>query len=600
MTTNPRKRLYQSNNSPTKKHVSRLPTKRCPYLGTIDRTRLDFDLSNMCSITLSKTNVYCCLICGVNFQGRRERTPAYIHSIETNHHLFLDLKKRTVYCLPDGYQVIDKSFDDIISNLHPTYTEKQLPVLNQNSITKMSIDKKEFIPGFVGLDCIDDTDWINVSLQLLSQSKPVRNWYLTNKNTEAIQSTLVRSFGQTLRKMWNKDNFKGIVSPFEFVHQVFNRGNTLWKPSVWSDPFIFLSWLLNTLKKDVLVFNKKKKTVTEPLSTAFVGKLKILIEKIDLHDDLNEKKEKQGNQQTGTQKIEVINSKGSGPRIITLKNSSEPKNLVDSKDQTMELEIENEKGKEQKKKINLKNIEKEMEKALNKKQNKNENENDNDNDNENENENEKEKEKKKKIIQIESNYDIEKNKNIKYVDQQFFFLSLDLPVKPLFKKSLEKNLIPQVPIYTLLNKYNGNDYQELPIKKERRKYFIVKHPKYLLVHIRRFVKHIWGIEKNNTLVNCPLKDLHLEDCIHPNSYYTNPQDNLNKNSKKKKKEIKYNLIANICHDGQEAGKGNFFIFLYNKTEDQWLKIQNLDVAVVKPQEVSVSESYIQLYELQNN
>ena len=33
----------------------------CPYLDTINRSRLDFDHEKVCSVSLSNTNVYACL-----------------------------------------------------------------------------------------------------------------------------------------------------------------------------------------------------------------------------------------------------------------------------------------------------------------------------------------------------------------------------------------------------------------------------------------------------------------------------------------------------------------------------------------------------------
>jgi hypothetical protein len=42
---------------------------QCPYLDTVNRHILDFDFEKICSVTLSTTNVYACLVCGVYFQG---------------------------------------------------------------------------------------------------------------------------------------------------------------------------------------------------------------------------------------------------------------------------------------------------------------------------------------------------------------------------------------------------------------------------------------------------------------------------------------------------------------------------------------------------
>lgn len=72
----------------------------CPYLGTIRRHLIDFDLEAACSVTLSNTNVYDCLVCGRYFQGKGLSTPAYEHSIEFAHHLFINLTTTKIYCLP--------------------------------------------------------------------------------------------------------------------------------------------------------------------------------------------------------------------------------------------------------------------------------------------------------------------------------------------------------------------------------------------------------------------------------------------------------------------------------------------------------------------
>lgn len=49
----------------------KLKTHRlCPYLDTINRQVLDFDFEKLCSVSLSRINVYACLVCGKYFQGK--------------------------------------------------------------------------------------------------------------------------------------------------------------------------------------------------------------------------------------------------------------------------------------------------------------------------------------------------------------------------------------------------------------------------------------------------------------------------------------------------------------------------------------------------
>ena len=90
-------------------------THHCPYLDTIDRGVLDFDFEKLCSVSLSRINVYACLICGKYFQGRGNNTHAYYtHSVSENHRVFLNLETKKIYCLPDNYEVIDASLGDIM------------------------------------------------------------------------------------------------------------------------------------------------------------------------------------------------------------------------------------------------------------------------------------------------------------------------------------------------------------------------------------------------------------------------------------------------------------------------------------------------------
>jgi U4/U6.U5 tri-snRNP-associated protein 2 len=140
-----------------------------------------------------------------------------------------------------------------------------------------------------------------------------------------------------------------------------------------------------------------------------------------------------------------------------------------------------------------------------------------------------------------------------------------MPPPPLFRDESERNIIPQEPIFTLLNKFNGVQTQVLhysfirsfspsfsvhyfsfvsssslmygciltnvrhlfcfgcwnvvlqyfPVTNERKKYRITQLPRYLIVHIKRFTKNVWFTEKNPTIVTFPLKSLDLAPCICP-------------------------------------------------------------------------------------
>lgn len=62
------------------------------------------------------------------------------------------------------------------------------------------------------------------------------------------------------------------------------------------------------------------------------------------------------------------------------------------------------------------------------------------------------------------------------------------------------------------------------------------------------------------------------------------------------KHTKYNLIANIVHDG-EPGKGTYRAHIFHEGSNQWFEMQDLHVTETLPQMITLTESYIQIYEL---
>lgn len=57
----------------------------------------------------------------------------------------------------------------------------------------------------------------------------------------------------------------------------------------------------------------------------------------------------------------------------------------------------------------------------------------------------------------------------------------------------------------------------------------------------------------------------------------------------------YNLVANIVHDG-EPTKGTYRVHILQKATGQWYEMQDLHVTNILPQMITLTESYIQIYE----
>lgn len=66
--------------------------------------------------------------------------------------------------------------------------------------------------GFIGLNNLKNTDYINVVVQTLAHIPPLRDFFL--RSSDAVtksKSQLVHRFGELLRKMWSPHNFKNTV-----------------------------------------------------------------------------------------------------------------------------------------------------------------------------------------------------------------------------------------------------------------------------------------------------------------------------------------------------------------------------------------------------
>ncbi|KAJ2538186.1 U4 U6.U5 tri-snRNP-associated protein, partial [Coemansia sp. RSA 1933] len=220
------------------------------YLDTVDRSALDFDFEQVCSISLSKNNVYACLVCGKYYQGRGKQTHAYFHSINDAHHVFVNLKTRKVYILPDGYEVHDKSLNDIKAAISPDYTVPRVQNIDTHCEYSHDLSGKRYIPGFVGLNRIKSNDYINVVIQALAHIQPIRDTLLLLPDLEE-QTALVRRLALLVRRMWHPKLLKAHVSPHEFVQEAVNRSKHRFRLDTQCDAFEFLTWLLNVLHIDL-------------------------------------------------------------------------------------------------------------------------------------------------------------------------------------------------------------------------------------------------------------------------------------------------------------------------------------------------------------
>jgi U4/U6.U5 tri-snRNP-associated protein 2 len=419
------------------------------YLDTVNRGVLDFDFEKLCSVSLSNINVYACLVCGKYFQGRGPKSHAYFHSLEDNHHVYINMGTKKVYVLPEGYEVQSKSLEDIKYVVDPVFTKSEVTKLDKEVHDAWDLSGTRYRPGktnplspmrhvriliragFVGMNNIKANDYLNVVVQLLAHVHPIRNFFLLHEFPTPGTPELALRFSTLVRKLWNPKAFRSHVSPHELLQEIAMRSSKRFTLSQQSDPVEFLSWFLNNLHLSLGGSKKPSSTPTSVVQAAFQGQLRIESQAITAHSD--------------TQNARLV--------------------FTESGD-------------------------------------------------------------------------------IKSQVTPFQILTLDLPPTPLFQSANRESIIPQVPLTTLLNKYNGREASEKMAHRVRHR-LLHPLPPYLFFHIKRFSKNRFVSERNPTIVTFPSpRSLDMSPYVEPNPSICPPSE-----------PILYDLVANIILDPSVAAPG---------------------------------------------
>jgi U4/U6.U5 tri-snRNP-associated protein 2 len=114
----------------------------------------------------------------------------------------------------------------------------------------------------------------------------------------------------------------------------------------------------------------------------------------------------------------------------------------------------------------------------------------------------------------------------------------------------------------LLSKFEGKNFTDEPGLNTKKRYRIIKLPRYLIVHVKRFFKNEFFMEKNPTIVNFPIKNLDLTELVWQKESAEKEQT---------KKQYKYDLIANVIHEGK-AESGTYRVQVLHKPTDEWFDI----------------------------
>jgi U4/U6.U5 tri-snRNP-associated protein 2 len=434
------------------------PQQKCPFLDTVNRKVLDFDFEHRCSTTLSFNNVYSCLVCGVFFQGKSNGSPAYSHSVQTGHAVYMELKTAKVYCLPDNYPVDDPALQDVVGALLPRLSAREIENVPKSRTRIVDTHGKTFLPGYVGLNNLKCTDYVNAMVQVLARVEPLRRYFLDASIFDDQTPVLVDAFGKLLRRMFNPRNLKSTVDPHKFVQAVSTCSKKRFEIGKLGSVIDLFTWFLGLMNRR-LTKNMKSKVI---------------------------KKHFQGTVQV-TDLAENLGADG-------LQGSS-----------------------------------------------------------------------------------------VKEVP--FFYLTVDLPKTTGLFSDGRKGVLGQFLLEDLLKKFDGETVSVVASKQSvaKKKYAITKSPPYLLLHVQRFTKNNFFVEKNNSIVKFPIAGLHFHNS-------------------------EYDLLASVVHtlpDGVKIGEdpsgghdiGSYKVHVQHEGDDKtfWMEIEDLRVTKIMPQLVSLAETSILLY-----
>ena len=191
---------------------------------------------------------------------------------------------------------------------------------------------------------------------------------------------------------------------------------------------------------------------------------------------------------------------------------------------------------------------------------------------------------------------------IKSQTSPFMILTLDLPPAPLFQDDTDNNIIPQVPLKTVLNKYNGITAQE---KLNNRVRYRLLHPlpPYLIMHVKRFeANKFLQAQRNPTIVTFNPRALDMSPYVEPNPQL-HPLG----------EPIVYDLVANITHEGVKVrddsveGEAERKVWRAQVKEEggetaqqQWWEMQDLFVDKVNADLLCTKEAYVMVWERRRN
>lgn len=169
-------------------------------------------------------------------------------------------------------------------------------------------------------------------------------------------------------------------------------------------------------------------------------------------------------------------------------------------------------------------------------------------------------------------------------ESAFWFLSLDLPPKALFKDASDRTLVAQVGLEELLGKYSGHSQHHVVETGERLSFRLLQLPPYLVLTLRRVTKSKFAVEKNHAVVHCPVTGLDMSELLQAAA-----------SGDAARAPLLYRMIAFVVQDGPHDDC-SYRVVVRHAATGKWFSIDSSTVTEVLPQVASLSHTCMLLYE----
>jgi U4/U6.U5 tri-snRNP-associated protein 2 len=446
----------------------------CPYLDTIQRSLLDFDFEPACSVSLqSGPHIYGCLVCGKLFRGRSPQTPAYTHAVDESHFVFVHLANATFYCLPDNYEIKDASLSDIAQALRPTFTKHDIAMLDRNTNLSRDLFGRKYLPGFVGLNNLHKTDCINAVVQALAHVRPLRDFFLAQCSTTTTMTTSTNgtSSSSNNKKSSSSSSSSKNATANRAALQVTQAFGELMR-KMWSNKRFKSTVDPHMLVQAISVASKKRFSVgVQAEAGEFLAWLLH-----QLHLGVGG-----GSSSKNKPNSSIIHSIFQGTvQLTTRRAKNQRAALANPEHEQDDRAGSDDDGDEQELDEATRDLAQQPP------------------------------QRPSKVVMEETT-----------IETQFLQLTLDIPEKPLFRDEDGGLVIPQEPLVNILKKFDGVTFSDALDRNggslQRKCYKLVRLPNYLILHLARFKKNNYSMEKNPTIVAFPVKNLELSNYVYPPS-----------------------------------------------------------------------------------